>query len=47
MLSPLKCMINTIKASKIGMAEDGRGAGERQEKDCWKMVHLTGTLEGG
>lgn len=33
-------MVNTIKALKIGMTEDGMGTGKRQEKDYWKMVHL-------
>lgn len=28
------------------MAEDGKEAGEREEKDYWKMVDFTGTVEG-
>lgn len=28
------------------MAEDGKGAGERWEKDCWKMLDFTETVEG-
>lgn len=38
-------MINSIEALKVGMTEDEKGTGERQEKGYWKIAYLIGTLE--